>query len=323
MCILCFRGNTGVSHGYTPATSTPHDHIRIHDAPTHNTHTHRTLCPLVRRTLQPCDGPPHARTFTSARIHTPIERSPNAARLSARGRPLSRLSARSSPLLVSLPLVTPHVFVKKPQPSAPLGARTIMSTLRAGRHTTHPVDARHHSFPHPLFSGVGADQEHIHSPRRRTLPLPPSPHLIAPDTPSSLPLSLSFAPYTVEATLLHHCRHQAVLSAVRAHTAHNCGRPLSAAPSHTHTHLVSLHNTHAHIAQHTPSDHTNSKRLSFLPSFLLPPYLSFTPRLAFAPSRCRPRPQARSAARRAGVTRARQTRPGRAPGVSSPCRSRA
>ena len=275
MCILCFRGNTGVSHGYTPATSTPHDHIRIHDASTHN--THRTLCPLVRRTLQPCDGPPHARTFTSARIHTPIERSPNAARLSARGRPLSRLSARSSPLLVSLPLVT-HVFVKKPQPSAPLGARTIMSTIRAGRHTTHQVDARHHSFPHPLFSVVGADQEHIHSPRRRTLPLPPSPHLIAPDTFPllCLSLSLSFAPYTVEATLLHHCRHQAVvLSAVRAHTAHNCGRPLSAAPSHTHTHTSSVSTTHTHTLLNTHPAITPTPNVfhSSLPSFL-PPYLS-------------------------------------------------
>ena len=275
MCILCFSRKywclSWLHTGHLYSTRSYKDTRR---ANTQHTHTHRTLCPLVRRTLQPCDGPPHARTFTSARIHTPIERSPNAARLSARGRPLSRLSARSSPLLVSLPLVTPHVFVKKPQPSAPLGARTIMSTIRAGRHTTHQVDARHHSFPHPLFSVVGADQEHIHSPRRRTLPLPPSPHLIAPDTFPllCLSLSLSFAPYTVEATLLHHCRHQAVvLSAVRAHTAHNCGRPLSAAPSHTHTHLVSLHNTHAHIAQHTHPAITPTPNVfhSSLPSFCL------------------------------------------------------
>ena len=201
-----------------------------------------------------------------------------------------------------------------------------MSTIRAGRHTTHQVDARHHSFPHPLFSVVGADQEHIHSPRRRTLPLPPSPHLIAPDTFPllCLSLSLSFAPYTVEATLLHHCRHQAVvLSAVRAHTAHNCGRPLSAAPSHTHTHTSSVSTQHTHTLLNTHPAITPTPNVfhSSLPSFAS---LSlFTPRLAFAPSRCRPRPQARSAARRAGVTRARQTRPGRAPGVSSPCRSRA
>ena len=93
--------------------------------------------------------------------------------------------------------------------------------------------------------------------------------------------------------------------------------------THAHTPRQSPQHTRTHCSTHTPSDHTNSKRLSFLPSFLLPPYLSFTPRLAFAPSRCRPRPQEHSAARRAGVTRARQTRPGRAPGVSSPCRSRA
>ena len=273
MCILCFRGNTGVSHGYTPATSTPHDHIRIHDAPTHN--THRTLCPLVRRTLQPCDGPPHARTFTSARIHTPIERSPNAARLSARGRPLSRLSARSSPLLVSLPLVT-HVFVKKPQPSAPLGARTIMSTIRAGRHTTHQVDARHHSFPHPLFSVVGADQEHIHSPRRRTLPLPPSPHLIAPDTPFfSASLCLSRSRHTPLKPLS--CTTAAIRLLFSARSGIHCTqlRPssLGRTITHAHTPRQSPQHTRTH-SQHTPSDHTNSKRLSFLPSFLLPPYLS-------------------------------------------------
>ena len=113
-----------------------------------------------------------------------------------------------------------------------------------------------------------------------------------------------------------------LFSARSVHTLHTTAAVLSRPHHHTRTHTSSV-STHAHIAQHTPSDHTNSKRLSFLPSFLLPPYLSFTPRLAFAPSRCRPRPQEHSAARRAGVTRARQTRPGRAPGVSSPCRSRA
>ena len=92
--------------------------------------------------------------------------------------------------------------------------------------------------------------------------------------------------------------------------------------THAHTPRQSPQHTRTHCSTHTQRSH--QLQTSFIPPFLPVASLSlFTPRLAFAPSRCRPRPQARSAARRAGVTRARQTRPGRAPGVSSPCRSRA